>query len=157
MRKLKTFPALGTVRMPKGAAIMAVHPRPDVSQAPALLVEYDDQEAVTVERQFITVHPSGPIPPHAGYVASWREGSDRYGPVVALYERFDADVPADLDPERHADYRLLISEGYTLVGRMDVCKGAWKAPVDQPPGGMSREAMEAVARLQEHGYGPVVA
>lgn len=156
MRKLKTFPALAAVSMPKGAAVVAVHPRPDVSQAPALLVEYDDQEAATVERHFVTLGSGDTIPPGAGYLASWRQHPADGPTIVALYERFDADVPADLDPDRHADYRLLLAEGYkvTLVGSN--ATRCWTAPDDVPAGAMSLDAMQAVARLQEHGYGPVV-
>ena len=56
MRKLKTFPALGSVRMPKGAAIVAVHQADSARvPVPTLLVEYDDQEPATVERSFIVL------------------------------------------------------------------------------------------------------
>ena len=156
MRKLKTFPALGSVRMPKGAAIVAVHPQSNPAHAPALLVEYDDQEAATVQRSFVMVGSGQRIPERAGYVSSWRQHPADGPTIVALYERFDADLPDDLpDDQARADYRLLLAEGYTLVLRGGAAERAWRAPDDQPPGGMSLDAMQAVARLQEHGYGPV--
>lgn len=161
MRALATYPALAAVRMPRSAVIVAVHAKESGDQAPALVVEYDANDQETVERHFVTLScaKGAPIPAGAGYVSSWRR-HPADGGLAALYERVDADVPADLDPERHADYRLLAREGYKPVqalepgdpGRMT----CWKAPDDQPPGGMSLDAMQAIARLQEHGYGPVV-
>ena len=157
MRKLKTFPALGTVRMPKGAAIVAVHPRPDASQAPALLVEYDDAEQVTVERQFVVLGSGDAIPARSGYLASWRQHPADGPTIAALYERFDADLPGNLpDDQARADYRLLLAEGYTPVPARGLQLTAWKAPDDVPAGQHSFDATVAIARLQEHGYGPVV-
>lgn len=161
MRKLKTFPALASVRMPKGAAIVAVHPRPQADQAPALLVEYDDQEAATVERQFVVLGSGDAIPGRAGYVSSWRQHPADGPTIVALYERFDADLPDDLpDDQARADYRTLLSEGYAPAPRDPLQCGpprhSWHAPADLPPGQHSYEAVVAIARLQEHGYGPVV-
>lgn len=157
MRKLKTFPALGSVRMPKSAAVVAVHPRPDTTQAAALLVEYDDQEPATVERSFVLLGSGDAIPARAGYLASWRQHPADGPTIVALYERFDADVPATLpDDQARADYRLLLAEGYTPVPARGLQLTAWKAPDDAPPGQHSFDAIVAIARLQEHGYGPVV-
>ena len=157
MRKLKTFPALGSVRMPKGAAIVAVHPRPGASQAPALLVEYDDQEQAMVERQFVVLGSGDAIPARAGYVSSWRQHPADGPTIAALYERFDADLPDNLpDDQARADYRLLLAEGYTYTGTVGTTRHGWKAPDDVPAGQHSFDATVAIARLQEHGYGPVV-
>ena len=158
MRKLKTFPALGSVRMPKGAAIVAVHQADSARvPVPTLLVEYDDQEPATVERSFIVLGSGDAIPERAGFLSSWRQHPADGPTIVALYERFDADLPATLpDDQARADYRLLLAEGYTVAWRDGVPKHSWKAPADVPPGMGSFDATVAVARLQEHGYGPVV-
>lgn len=160
MRKLKTFPALGTVRMPKGAAIVAVHPRSDATQAPALLAEYDDAEQVTVERRFVVLGSGQRIPERAGYVSSWRQHPADGPTIVALYERYDADLPDDLpDDQARADYRLLLAEGYTATRTYPTNAGSrhhWRAPGDVPAGQHSYDATVAIARLQEHGYGSVV-
>ena len=66
-------------------------------------------------------------------------------------------MPDDLpDDQARDDYRLLVAEGYAVVMRGGDALWCWKAPDDQPAGGMSLEAMQAGARLQEHGYGAVV-
>lgn len=157
MRRLKSFPALASVRMPAGAAIVAVHPRSEASQAAALLVEYSDTETAMVERQFVVLGSGDQIPARAGFLSSWRQHPADGPTIVALYERFDTDVPDDLDPERHADYRLLVADGFApspIPG--DDKRHAWRAPDDVPPGQLSHEQMVAVARLQEHGYGDVI-
>ena len=161
-RVVKTYPALAAVRMPSSAVIVAVHPRDGMGgdQAPALVVEYNPDDRAIVERYFIVLSLATPAElfDRARYLHSWRAPNPWGGPgeIVALYELCDADVPADLPADAHADYRVLLGEGYLSVTRADGIP-CWKAPADAPPGAMSREAMEAVARLQEHGYGSVVA
>lgn len=152
MRALATYPALAAVRMPRSAVIVAVHAKESGDQAPALVVEYDVDDQETVERHFVALScaKGTPIPAGAGYVSSWRR-HPADGGLAALYERFDTDVPADLDPERHNDYRLLVADGFVL--RDDK---AWTAPTDVPPGQLSHDQIVAIARLQEHGYGDVI-
>lgn len=134
---------------------MAVHaPNSDRVPAPTLLVECDPA-ADKVERQFIVAHPGATLPSNASYVGSYRLHPVDGG-LSALYELMRSDVPTDLDPERHEDYRLLLREGYGKVLAPGCRYHAWESPNDLPPGSMSLGAMEAVARLREHGYGPVV-
>lgn len=146
MRRLKTFPALASVRMPRLARVLGVHPMPAPDQAPALLVEYDPEHE-PVERGFKVLRSGDDVPANGAFVGSWRDASD--GRIAALFELLDMDVPADLvDDQARADYRLLVEQGFTL--RDDK---AWIAPADVP---YSMEAVMAAARLQEHGYGPIV-
>lgn len=152
-RALATFPALRCVNMPAGAAIVAVHAAPSAKVPAATLLVECDPAAAPVERQFIVARPGAALPPNAGFVGSYRNVE---GALTAVYELHRSDVPADLHPDRHEDYRLLLREGYGKVLAPDCTYHAWRAPNGLPPGNMSLGAMEAVARLQEHGYGPVV-
>lgn len=155
-RRLKTFPALASVRMPSTAVIVAAHPRPDANQAPALLVEYDDADETTTERHFMQVHPGGPIPTPGGFIHSWRQSDDPYGPIVALYEQYETGVPDNLPRDVWPEYRLLVADGFEPVQRHGAPNPSWKAPADRTGGTLSLEQMRAVATLQEYGYGPVV-
>lgn len=155
MRVLGTYPALASVRMPRSAIVLAVHDRDN--QAPALLVEFDPDdkgdETRQIERRFVTLQGGQEIPRLAHFVASWRR-HQADGGITALFELVDGDVPDDLDPERHADYRLLLEQGFTPVKRDEAHKACWLAPDDEPVG---MGTYQAIARLQEHGYGPIVA
>lgn len=147
MRRLKTYPALGSVDLPRSAVVLAVHDK-GVDQAPALLVSYDDADAEREPRRFKVLHVGDPVPPGAQFVASWRQHPG--AALAALFELGD-DIPADLPPETHAHYKLLLRDGFTL--RDD---RAWLAPDDIAPGQLSVEQLIAVATLQECGYGSVV-
>lgn len=155
MRVLKTFPALRSVRMPRLAQILGVHPMAQPDQAPALLVEYDPEQE-PVERSFAVLRSGEQVPSGAAFLQSWRDASD--GRIAALFELLDSDIPADLtDDQARADYRLLLAEGFEPVPALGVPRQiAWKAPADVPAGNLSFDATVAIARLQEHGYGPVV-
>lgn len=154
MRKLKTFPALAAVRMPRLARVLGVHPMVVPDQAPALLVEYDPEQE-PVERSFTVLRSGDQVPSGAAFVDSWRDVSD--GRIAALFELVDSDLPDDLpDDQARADYRLLLAEGYTAAERPGLPRHSWKAPDDVPAGQHSFDATVAIARLQEHGYGPVV-
>lgn len=149
MRRLKTYPALASVRMPASAEILDVRDR-GATQAPALVVSYDGADEGIVTRRFVTIAPRDEVlPPGAQFVASWR-ALDRAAPIFCLFELVD-DLPADLPPYAHAPYRSLRAAGFTL--RADK---AWIAPDDTPAGQLSRDQICAVAELQECGYGPVV-
>lgn len=155
MRQVWKFPLAATwqdiarVEMPKGAQVVRLAVQENQSTLWAIV----DPEQPTETRDFKVFGTGHDLPPACGYVGTYESGPF----VWHLFELFDADLPDDLpDDQARADYRLLLAEGYTPVGRMDVCKAAWKAPADVPAGAMSLDAMQAVARLQEHGYGPVV-
>lgn len=151
MRRLKTFPALAAVRMPRLARVLGAHPMPSPHQAPALLVEYDPEHEA-VERSFTVLRSGDQVPTGAAFVDSWRDASD--GRIAALFELVDSDVPADLpDDQARADYRLLVAEGFTPLARGAEASHAWAPPADEP---YSMEAVMAATRLQEHGYGPIV-
>ncbi len=156
MRKLKTFPALGSVRMPASALVLAVHPRQPADQAPALLVQYNPDDQEMVERGYKVLHSGDQVPPGAVFVHSWR-AHDADGGITALFELVDSDLPSDLpDDQARADYRLLLRDGFEYVGKVGSDRHGWKAPDDEPAGNLGYDQMVAVARLQEHGYGSVV-
>jgi hypothetical protein len=150
MRRLKTFPALASVRMPASAQILDVRDR-GATQAPALVVSFDEDDEEVVTRSFATIAPRGEaIPPGAQFVASWRALDLPQAPIFCLFELGD-DMPTDLPYGYYGPFRLLRAAGFTL--RADK---AWIAPPDVPAGQLSREQICAVAELQECGYGPVV-
>ena len=149
MRRLKTYPALASVKLPASAVVLGVHDRgPD--QAVALLASYDDADEETTERRFAVLRSGDPIPPGAQFLDSWRELDKPSAPIACLFELVD-DMPGDLPADVYPHWRVLQSAGFTL--RPD---RAWLAPDDVPPGHLSFEQLVAVATLQEHGYGAVV-
>lgn len=148
MRRLKTFPALRSVTLPRSAVILAVHER-GAEQAAALLVSYDDADDERDERRFAVLRMGDPVPLGAQFVASWRQ-HPADGGIAALFELGD-ELPADLPAEGAEHYRRLVRDGFTL--RAD---RAWLAPDDVPAGHLSAEQIIAVASLQEYGYGSVV-
>lgn len=149
MRRLKTYPALASVKLPASATVLDVRDRGS-QQAPALVVSFDDSDAGTTERRFVTLRPGDPIPPGAQFVSSWRELDKPSAPIACLFELVD-EMPADLPADAYPHWRVLQAAGFTL--RAD---RAWLAPDDVPPGHLSTEQIIAVATLQEHGYGSVV-
>lgn len=150
MRRLKTYPALASVKLPASATVLAAHDR-GAEQAPALVVSYDDTDAETEERRFAVLFPAkgDTVPPGAVFVASWRP-HPADGGIACLFELAE-DFPADLPAEAYPHWRVLQRDGFKL--RAD---RAWLAPDDVPPGHLSTEQIIAVATLQEHGYGSVV-
>lgn len=151
MRRLKTYPALASVKLPDSATVLGVHDRgPD--QAVSLLVSYDDVDEETAERRFAVLRSGDAIPAGAQFLDSWRRagcGPDASG-IFCLFE-LGEDMPADLPAEAYPHWRVLQRDGFTL--RPD---RAWLAPDDVPAGHLSTEQLIAVATLQEHGYGAVV-
>lgn len=150
MRRLKTYPALASVKLPSSATVLDVHGR-GAEQAPALVVSYDDTDAETEERRFAVLFPAkgDAVPPGAVFVASWRlHPAD--GGIACLFELAE-DFPADLPSEAYPHWRVLLRDGFTL--RPD---RAWLAPDDVPAGHLSTEQIVAIATLQEYGYGSVV-
>ncbi len=163
MRIVRTYPALASVNLPRSAQILDVQPRPDLSQAPALVVSIDDADAETEQRRFAILDVGATIPLGAQFVASWRDKPEnlaqRHGSIRCLFELVE-DIPGDLPPEAVPHYRLLVRDGFEPVlavepggpGRLT----CWKAPDNVPPGQLSQEQAIAVATLQEYGYGSVV-
>lgn len=157
MRRLKTYPALGSIALPRSAVVLDVLPRsfPEMSQAPALVVSIDDADEETEQRRFVVLSPGDPIPTGAQFVRAWRDKPEnlaqKYGRIVCLFEIAD-DLPADLPPEGVEHYRRLVGDGFALRPT----DRAWIAPADVPPGALSHEQFVAVATLQEYGYGSVV-
>lgn len=151
MRRLKTYPALASVKLPASAIVLGVHDRgPD--QAVSLLVSYDDVDEETAERRFAVLQSGDAIPPGAQFVDSWRRNGcgPQMSGIFCLFELVD-EMPADLPADAYPHWRVLQAAGFTL--RAD---RAWLAPDDVPPGHLSTEQIIAVATLQEHGYGSVV-
>lgn len=149
MRRLKTYPALASVKLPASAVVLDVRDRGS-QQAPALVVSYDDADEETTERRFVALRPGDPIPPGAQFVSSWRELDKPSAPIACLFELVD-EMPADLPAEAYPHWRVLHRDGFKL--RAD---RAWIAPDDVPAGHLSVEQLVAVVTLQEHGYGAVV-
>lgn len=149
MRRLKTYPALASVRLPASAEILDVRDRGS-TQAPALVVSYDEADAATVERRFIVLRPGDVLHPAARFVASWRELDTRAASIACLFEIVD-ECPARLLGEAAQAWRLLRDAGFRE--RFD---GAWFAPADIPAGHLSRDQIVAVSTLHEYGYGSVV-
>lgn len=148
VRVLKTYPALASVRMPAGAEVLAVVPRPDPTQAASLVVLADPSESKMTERVFRTLEIGDSVPAGARPLGQWR--GTPTGRILCLFE-FPADVPDGLSEEYVPHYRNLIDDGFTL--RDDL---AWIAPPSVPPGRLSRDQIIAVAMLQECGFGSVV-
>ncbi len=155
MRRLKTYPALGSIALPRSAQILDVHEK-GADKAASLVVSVDDADGETEERRFAVLRIGDPVPIGARFVASW-EQHPVDGGIACLFELAE-DIPADLPAEAVQHYRLLIRDGFevTLCGSPGGGIKAWKAPVDVPPGQLSQEQIIAVVTLQEHGYGPVV-
>lgn len=149
MRALKTYPALGRVRMPSSATILAVHPRGDETQAPALLVSYDTADGDTFDRHFMVARSGEQLPHGARYLDSWRV-RDFNGSILALFE-VDDTPPPDL-PESAVDHwRVLTGAGFELQPDK-----SWRAPPDMPAGAVTQTQIIAMVELQEHGFGGLV-
>lgn len=143
MRIVRTYPALASVNLPRSAQILDVQPRPDLSQAPALVVSIDDADAETEQRRFAILDVGATIPLGAQFVASWRRHPTDGG-IACLFELAE-EVPAAVPAEAHRFYRHLVREGFVWVGN------AWTAPEDS--GGLGHEAIIALAELAPYGYG----
>ena len=156
MRVLRTYPALASVYIPANAVLVSALERPSDHQAPTLVFECDyGDDAAVIKRSFVVLHVGATIPPNARHIATWRRHSADGG-LSCLYERLETDVPADLDPERHADYRLLAERGFTQAGNRGGERHAWTAPDDYDHMRPEMDVVQAIVRLQEHGYGPIV-
>lgn len=147
------------VEMPKGAQIVRfgvqyVGPLGDTPrQGHPTIWALVDPEQPTETRTFQVFGTGHDLPYGARYVGTY----DAEPFVWHWFELVDSDLPADLpDDQARADYRLLLAEGYAAEWRDGVPKHSWKAPDDVPAGQHSFDATVAIARLQEHGYGPVV-
>lgn len=140
------------VEMPKGAQIVRfgvqyVGPLDDAPrQGHPTVWAIVNPEQPTETRTFQVFGTGHDLPRGACHIGTY--DADPF--VWHVFELVDTDLPDDLDPERHADFRLLVADGFRLQPDK-----AWKAPDDVPPGQLSHEQMVAVARLQEHGYGDV--
>lgn len=154
MRRLKTYPALLSVLLPRSAVILAVHPAANIDFAPVLLVSCEAIDDEKVERRFKVLRSLDTIPPGAQFVHSWRQ-HPADGGIAALFELAE-EMPAGLPPEMHEHYRLLLREGFTPAHVMPGALHAWKAPDDIPAGQLSNAQLIAVASLQEYGFGSVV-
>lgn len=149
MRQLERIPLAAKVRLPQSARVVAVVD--DGAHGETLLLEHDPRDCRPfVSHGFAVITPGRRVPEGAVFVAAWARMAARGG-LCALYELTAPDVPVNVPPERHDDWRLLIDAGFTL--RSDK---AWLAPADVPPGNLSGEQYMAIARLQDHGYGPIV-
>lgn len=146
MRRLKTFPALGSVRLPQSAKILAVHPRTDVTQAPALLVSFEETDKTVEQRHFMVARSGETIPPGALYVDSWRVHAVD-GSILALFE-IGSPVPADLPAEAASHWRVLVDAGFELLPDK-----SWRSPPDLPAEAVTQAQIIAMVELQEHGYG----
>lgn len=156
MAIIKTYPALASVNMPRGAVILDAHPRPSPRHAPSLVVSVDPTEQATETRHFATLESGYAIPDGARFIASWRAPPEVgfVGPLVCLFELdlpFDA-AAVELSSAARTAFHSLVSAGF----KVRASDRAWIAPVDVEPGHLSAEQMVAVATLQEYGYGPVV-
>ena len=162
MRVLRTYPALASVNMPVSAVIVDALDAERSGHAPTIVAEVDpDDEMRTAPRSFRTARVGGEaIPPFGRHLATFRRHRADGG-LTALYEVFATDVPDDLDPERHDDFRYLVDAGYRLGKPVGDCDRPetpkarpWIAPAGDEP--TAPQVYAAVARLQEHGYGPIV-
>ncbi|MCA9268767.1 MAG: hypothetical protein KDA41_09870 [Planctomycetales bacterium] len=144
-------PAAFDVEMPDGAHVIDVAVLgSERGHALVTIWALVDTDAKPVARTFQIFGTGRELPATpVGHVATWREGPF----VWHLFELFGTDLPDDLAPERHADWRLLLEQGFTPVKRDEAHKACWLAPDDEPVG---MDTYQAIARLQEHGYGPIV-
>jgi hypothetical protein len=158
MRQVWKFPLRATwrdiadVEMPKGAQVVHFAAEP----VPTLWATVDPEQPAET-RSFQVFGTGHDLPHGARHVGTYFSG-----PLVwHVFELVDSDVPADLPGDQaRADYRLLLAEGYTPTQHFLRLDGpprhSWKAPDDLPAGQHSYDAIVAIARLQEHGYGPVI-
>lgn len=153
MRAVHRFPTTGnlTFEMPQGAQILHA----DGFDLWALV----DTEKPPEKREFVIAGTGHKLPARPlAHVSTWREGIY----VWHLFEMFKNDVPDDLDPDRHDDFRYLVDAGFALgdpVGDPEQPSTPklrpWIAPPENEP--VDPHVYACVARLQEHGYGPIVA
>ena len=139
-----------TLEMPEGAQILHV-------QALTFWALVDT-DAPRVPRSFAIFATGETLPPFpVAYLGTFFE----WPFVWHVFELFESDVPDDLDPARHDDFRRLVNAGYRLgepVG--DPAQPAtpklrpWVAPCRGEP--VDPMIYAAVANLQDHGYGPIV-
>lgn len=141
------------VQMPVGAQILRLGMQgPAHGQArltPTLWALVDD-EAAQEQRRFQVVGTGHAVPQGAAYVGSW-DAAPFVWHVVELPMPVPDQVAALPLPAQNA-YRMLVRAGFTQ--RWDDGQHAWVAPSADP---LTTEQMMAVAELQEHGFGSVVA
>lgn len=149
-RVLRNFPALASVRLPRSATVLDVQPRPEPSQAPALVCSVDDADNETVERRYAVLQAGAAIPPGATFIKSWRAPPEnlasRVGPIACLFELVAEEIPAAIPPEAHKHYRHLTREGFEYRGDF-----AWYAPTNMQP--LSQDDVIALTELLPYGYG----
>lgn len=139
--------------MPEGAEVVRLALQgPAHGQArltPTLWALVDDDNP-TEPRRFLVVGTGHALPRHARYVASWDAAPFVWHVVELVGEPLPdgLDLPADAE----AAYRTMTARGFRSVEREG--GKAWLAPDDEP---LTTEQIMAVATLQEHGFGPVVA
>ncbi len=151
MRRLHVRQLADEIKAPANADILAV-------EIGVVIMVYDASEP-HVARNFVGIADDEPVPVNSRYIGAYRPNA--YGLPRAVFEVFEADVPADLPEEAHEDYRAMLAAGFTLTeprGDRDrpetPTAPCWRAPdCDDPVDPM---LYAAVARLQEHGYGPIV-
>ena len=127
MRRLKTYPALASVKLPASAVVLGVHDRgPD--QAVALLASYDDVDDETAERRFAVLRSGDAV---------WVEDPG-YAPGARVFELEGLRVvPVDVDHEG-----LSVASGMARAPR---ARAAYVTPSHQFPLGVT---MSLARRLE---------
>lgn len=143
MRIVRTYPALASVNLPRSAVVLDVQPRPDLSQAPALVVSIDDADEEIEQRRYAILDVGAQIPTGAQFVASWRR-HPADGGIACLFELAE-EIPDAVPVEAHRHYRHLLREGFVWVGN------AWTAPEDFGP--LGQDEIIALTELAPYGYG----